>query len=140
MWKIARTAAAITGVLVVSATGVQAQLPIGIAIAPPPQPRVVPVPPAPGPDVVWIDGYWYPVGREYRWHDGYWTRPPYEGARWFVPRYDGERFYAGFWYGERGLVQHDHRWDRERDRDSHHDRRNAAVGRERSREAAAERR
>ena len=60
-----------------------AQISVGITIGPPPPARVVRVlPPTPGPEFVWIEGYWYPVGRHYRWHEGYWTRPPYPGARW----------------------------------------------------------
>jgi len=99
------------------------QVSIGIRIGPPPQPRVVRVlPPRPGPEFVWIDGYWYPVGRHYRWHEGYWTRPPYPGARWVVPHHDGERFFEGYWEGDRGRFEHDHRWDRDRERDSDRDR------------------
>jgi len=95
-----------------------AQVAIGIQIGAPPPPRVVAVlPDQPGPDFVWIGGYWYPVGGRYRWHEGYWSRPPYAGARWIGPRHDGERFYAGYWDGDHGRVEHDHRWDREHDRD-----------------------
>jgi hypothetical protein len=106
-----------------------AQFSIGIRIGAPPPPRVVRVlPPTPGPDFVWIQGYWYPVGGHYRWHDGYWSRPPYAGARWIGPRHDGERFYEGYWDGDRGHFEHDHHWDRDRDRrdrdryEDHHDR------------------
>jgi len=82
------------------------------------------VPVSPGPGFVWVQGYWYPVGPRYTWHSGYWTRVPYEGARWVAPRHDGERFYAGYWDGGRGRFEHDHRWDRERERDfDRHDRR-----------------
>jgi hypothetical protein len=106
-----------------------AQVSIGIRIGPPPPPRVVRVlPPTPGPEYVWIEGYWYPVGRHYRWHEGYWTRPPYAGAIWVVPHYDAARFFAGYWSGGHGRVEHDHHWDRDRDRDynrghdrNHHD-------------------
>jgi hypothetical protein len=98
-----------------------AQVSVGIRIGPPPQPRVVRVlPPTPGPEFVWIDGYWYPVGRHYKWHEGYWTRPPYSRARWVPPRHDGTQFYVGYWDGDRGRFEHDHHWDRDRDRD--HDR------------------
>ena len=102
-----------------------AQISIGIRIGPPPPPRVVRVlPPRPGPEFVWVAGYWYPVGNHYRWHAGYWTRPPYVGARWVVvPHHDGERYFAGFWVGDRGRIEHDHHWDRDRDfRENHHDR------------------
>ena len=102
-----------------------AQVSIGIVIGPPPEPRVVHVLPAqPGPEFVWVEGYWYPVGRHYKWHEGYWTRPPYEGAHWVTPRHDGERFFAGYWEGSRGRFEHDHRWDRDhgrRDHDRDHD-------------------
>jgi hypothetical protein len=94
------------------------QVSLGIRIGPPPAPRVLAVRPvAPGPDYAWIDGYWYPEGGRYRWHAGYWSRPPYAGAHWVGPRHDGERFYAGYWDGERGRFEHDHHWDRDRDRD-----------------------
>jgi hypothetical protein len=96
-----------------------AQVSIGVQIGPPPAPRVIRVPPPePGPEFVWIEGYWYPVGNHYKWHEGYWTRPPYGGARWIPPRHDGERFYAGYWSGDRGRFEHDHRWDRRKERDS----------------------
>ena len=99
-----------------------AQVSIGIRIGPPPPPRVLAVRPvAPGPGFVWIEGYWYVVGSRYRWHAGYWTRPPYEGARWVVPHHDGERFFAGYWDGAHGRIEHDHHWDRDRDRDYRHD-------------------
>src|ERR1700733_9231350 len=105
-----------------------AQVSLGIRIGRPPAPRVVRVRPAsPGPGYFWVDGYWYPVGGHYRWHDGYWSRPTYEGAHWVGPRYEGDQFYNGYWEGERGRVEHDHRWDKERDsrdynryRDDHH--------------------
>jgi hypothetical protein len=98
-----------------------AQVSIGIQIGAPPPPRVIAViPPTPGPDYVWIEGYWYPVGRHYRWHGGYWTLPPYLGARWIPPRHDGDRYFVGFWDGDRGRFDHDHHWDRDHDRD--HDR------------------
>ncbi|HLY59345.1 MAG TPA: YXWGXW repeat-containing protein [Terriglobia bacterium] len=94
------------------------QVSIGVRIGAPPAPRVIRVRPAsPGPDFVWIDGYWYPVGRHYRWHEGYWTRPPYAGYRWVAPRHDGEQYFAGYWDGDRGRVEHDHHWDRRRERD-----------------------
>ena len=97
---------------------VYAQVSIGIRIGPPPAPRVVRVRPvAPGRDYIWLDGYWYVERGRYRWHDGYWTRPPYEGAVWVGPRHDGAQFFAGYWDGARGRFDHDHRWDRERDRD-----------------------
>jgi hypothetical protein len=99
----------------------EAQVSVGIRIGPPPAPRAVrAIPRRPGPDFVWVEGYWYPVGRRYQWHNGYWTRPPYAGARWVGPRYEDGQFYAGFWDGGRGRIEHDHRWDRSRRRDSDH--------------------
>ena len=95
-----------------------AEVNFGIRIGPPPPPRVVRVRPvAPGPDYVWVDGYWYPVNGRYTWHEGYWSRPAYPAARWIAPRHDGERYYNGYWEGERGRIEHDHRWDRDRNRD-----------------------
>src|SRR5690349_11904574 len=83
--------------LLASTPAFAAQVNIGIQIGAPPRPRVVRVVQRrPGPEFIWINGYWYPVGRVYRWHDGYWTRPPYAGARWVAPRYDGRLFYVGY--------------------------------------------
>jgi hypothetical protein len=99
-------------------SGIGAQVSIGVRIGPPPAPRVVRVQPSsPGPGFVWVEGYWYPVEHHYRWHNGYWTRPPYEGARWVGPRHDGERFHDGYWDGEHGRLEHDHRWDHNKERD-----------------------
>jgi hypothetical protein len=97
-----------------------AQVSIGIRIGPPPAPRVVRVlPRRPGPEYAWIDGYWYVVGHKYKWHNGYWTRVPYEGARWVPPHHDGQLFFDGYWDGPRGRREHDHKWDRDHDRDYH---------------------
>ena len=71
---------------------------------------------------MWLEGYWYPVGNRYEWHNGYWARPPYSGARWVGPQYDGGRFFEGYWDGGRGRVEHNHRWDRTRNRDFDHGR------------------
>ena len=105
-------------ILLAAGSAFGAQVSVGIRIGPPPRPRVVRVLPVrPGPEYVWVQGYWHPVGRHYRWLPGYWTRPPYAGARWVVPHHDGHRFFAGYWEGERGRIEHDHRWDRDRNRD-----------------------
>ncbi len=98
-----------------------AQISLGISIGPPPPPREYVQPEAPAPGYVWVDGYWYPVGGRYRWHGGYWTRPPYEGAMWVGPHHDGARFFAGYWEGNRGRMEHDHRSDRNRNRDYRRD-------------------
>ena len=115
MWNSARTTALLALMLLAVASGVDAQVSIGIRIGPPPAPRVVRVQPRrPGPSHVWIEGYWYPVGKHYKWHNGYWTQPPYEGARWVTPHHDGQRYFAGYWEGDRGRLEHDHRWDRDK--------------------------
>jgi hypothetical protein len=107
-------------IVLTAGLGFGAQLSVGIRIGPPPPPRVLRVRPrAPGPDFFWVDGYWYPVNGRYVWHAGYWSRPPYPGAHWVGPRHEGGQFYAGFWDGPRGHFDHDHRWDRDRDRDFH---------------------
>jgi len=111
----------ILAIAMIAAGSLFAQVSLGIRIGPPPPPRVVVRPAAPGAGFVWVDGYWYPVSGHYRWHNGYWTRPPYEGAVWVGPRHDGERFFDGHWEGPHGVVAHDHRWDRDRDRDYGHD-------------------
>jgi hypothetical protein len=104
--------------LLAGVTAFGAQISIGIRIGPPPPPRAVRVlPPSPAPEFMWVEGYWYPVGRHYKWHEGYWTRPPYSGARWVAPHHDGEQFFAGYWDGDHGQLGHDHHWDRDRDRD-----------------------
>lgn len=90
---------------------------ISVRIGPPPTPRVERVIPSPGPGYVWVQGYWYPVNGHYRWHRGYWTRAPYEGANWIGPRYEGGEYFTGHWEGPRGRVEHNHKWDHERERD-----------------------
>ena len=108
----------LVAILLATGSAIHAQVSVGVVIGAPPPPRVVAVVPVrPGPEFVWVEGYWYPVGKRYRWHEGYWTRPPYEGARWVGPRHDGERYYAGYWEGEHGRVEHDHHWDKHHDRD-----------------------
>ena len=110
--------------LMAGASTSRAQVSFGINIGPPPQPRSYRVVPrSPGQGYIWIDGYWYPSGRRYKWHGGYYTRTPYAGARWVGPRYESHQYYAGYWEGDRGRVEHDHHWDRERnrDRDRYHD-------------------
>ena len=114
-------------VLLAGGIAVAADVNLGIRIGPPPAPRVLAVPASPGPGYTWVDGYWYPVGNHYKWHAGYYTRSPYEGARWVAPRYEGGMFYNGYWGGDRGRIEHDHRWDRDRyrdyrERDRDHDR------------------
>jgi hypothetical protein len=115
--KRALWTAALSALLFMPASSASAQVSIGIRIGEPPPPRVYRVPPRPAPDYVWIDGYWYPQGRRYVWHDGYWTRPPYESAYWVAPYHVGGQYYPGRWEGGRGIVAHDHRWDREKRRD-----------------------
>lgn len=105
----------LVAMLLTCGSGFAAQISIGIRIGPPPPPRVIRVlPPSPGPEFIWVGGYWYPAGNHYKWHNGYWTRPPYPMAHWVMPRHDGERYFAGYWDGERGRVEHDHRWDRDK--------------------------
>jgi hypothetical protein len=92
-----RTTAVFALLLLGIGSPAEAQVSIRIRIGPPPPPRVARVqPPSPGRNLVWIVGYWYPVGHHYKWHKGCWTRPPYEGARWIAPRYDRDRFYPGY--------------------------------------------
>ncbi len=99
------------------ASASHAQVSFGIRIGPPPAPRAYRVPPQPGPQYEWVEGYWYPSGSRYAWHNGYWTLPPYEGAYWVAPYYVGGQYFAGHWEGRRGVFEHNHRWDRSRDRD-----------------------
>jgi hypothetical protein len=94
-----------------------AQVNFRIRIGEPPPPVAYRVPPRPGPDYVWVEGYNYPVGGRWVWHDGYWTRPPYPDAYWVEPYYWGGHYYVGHWEGRRGVVRHDHRWDRSERRD-----------------------
>jgi hypothetical protein len=116
MRKILQTVA-VLGLLLISVSTAHAQVSFGIQIGEPPPPRAYRVPRQPGPDYVWVEGYWFPEGNRYQWHEGYWTRPPYEGAYWVQPYHDGRQYYAGRWEGSRGNVDHDHRWDRGRQRD-----------------------
>ena len=103
--------------LLVPAASANAQITIGVRIGEPPEPRVYRVPARPGPEFVWVEGYYYPERGHYVWHDGYWTRPPYEGAYWVQPYHFGGRYYPGRWEGERGIINHDHRWDKREERD-----------------------
>ena len=122
MNKFTKTAL-LAATLLLGVSALAAQISIGIQIGPPPPPRVVRVlPPTPGPEFIWVEGYWYPQGRHYRWHEGYWTQPPYPGCRWVRPHYEEGRFFAGYWDGDRGRVEHDHRWDRDHERDYRRDR------------------
>jgi hypothetical protein len=73
----------------------RAQVSVGIAIGAPPPPRAVYLQPA----------------------------SPHEGAYWVPPHHDREQFFVGYWAGDRGRIEHDHHWDRRRDRDREHDRR-----------------
>jgi YXWGXW repeat-containing protein len=109
----------VAALLFAGAAASRAQVSIGIQIGAPPPPRVLAVVPAtPGPNYVWIEGYWYPVGKHYHWHAGYWTLPPYAGARWIPPRHDGDRYFVGYWNGDHGRFEHDHHWDHEHERDN----------------------
>ena|SRR5213078_1105403 len=110
---------ALSSLLLIPASAAQAQVQFGINIGPPPQLRQSVVRPQPRPDNIWVDGYWYPVGSRYVWHAGYWTAAPYEGAYWNEPYYSGRQYIPGYWDGGRGRFEHDHRWDRAKDRDSH---------------------
>ena len=122
MGNFAKTTVLLGLMLLGVGSEVGAQVSIGIRIGPPPPPRVLRVlPRQPGAEFVWVDGYWYPVGRRYQWHNGYWTRPPYEGASWNGPHHDGGQFFEGYWGGDHGRRDHSHRWDRDRDRDGRHD-------------------
>jgi hypothetical protein len=111
---------AISASLLVPASAVQAQVSFGIQIGTPPAPRAYRVPPRPGPDYGWVEGYWYPQGSHYKWHDGYWTHPPYEGAYWVDPYHVGGQYFSGHWEDGRTHLAHDHRWDKNKDRDAHH--------------------
>jgi hypothetical protein len=110
----------IAAVLLADVSAFSAQISIGIRIGPPPPPRVVRVLPyRPRPDYVWVDGYWYPAGHNYKWHKGHWTRPPYPGAVWIVPHYDGSMYFSGFWSEPPGRFKHGHGRDHERELDGH---------------------
>jgi len=113
-------ALAISALLLAPATA-DAQVTFDVHIGPPPAPRAFKVPRQPGPEYVWIEGYQYPQGSRYKWHDGYWTRPPYAGAYWVQPYYAGGQYTAGRWEGGRGNVDHNHRWDKGKQRDERHD-------------------
>jgi hypothetical protein len=121
MRKVLHTVA-IAAMLLAPAAPSRAQVSFGIRIGqPPPPPRWYRVPPQPGPDYEWVEGYWYPESGRWIWHNGYWTRPPYEGAFWAAPYYDRGEYFDGRWEGARGSVNHNHEWDRSRQRDAGHD-------------------
>jgi hypothetical protein len=116
MRKLLQTLA-ISALLLAPASVAHAQISVGIRIGAPPPPRAYRVPRQLSPEMVWIEGYWYPQGNHYRWHDGYWTRPPYEGAYWVEPYHVRGEYFVGHWEGRQGDVAHDHRWDRDKQRD-----------------------
>ena len=103
--------------LLLAAGMVYGAVSVGISIGAPPPPRVIAIPASPGPGYTWVGGYWYPVSGRYVWHEGYWTRPPYVGAIWVGPHHDGRYFHDGYWNGPHGRIEHNHGWDRDRDRD-----------------------
>ena len=109
----------VSALILAPASVARAQVSVGINIGPPPQLRPSVVRPQPRPNNVWVDGYWYPVGSRYTWHAGYWTAAPYEGAYWNEPYYNGRQYIAGYWDGDRGRWDHDHRSDRDKQRDVH---------------------
>jgi hypothetical protein len=113
------TSAAFVALIVASSAAANAQVSVGIQIGTPPPPHAYRVPARPGPDYVWVEGYQYPVNGKYRWHDGYWTRPPYQGAYWVAPYHSGGRYYEGRWEGDHN-VNHNHKWDKSKDRDYNH--------------------
>ena len=120
MRKVLQTLA-ISTLLLVPASAANAQISFGIQIGQPPAPRAYRVPPQPGPDYVWVEGYQYPQGSQYRWHNGYWTRPPFAGAYWVEPYYVGGRYFAGQWEDGNRSMAHNHGWDRSRQRDERRD-------------------
>src|SRR5882672_12273456 len=94
---------AVLGLLFFAPSPAHAQVSFGLSFGtPPPPPRVYRVDPRPGPDHEWVEGYWYPNGRQWAWHDGYWTRPPYAGSYWVQPYWEGGRFFEGYWGTPRG--------------------------------------
>jgi hypothetical protein len=32
------------------------------------------------------------------------------------PHHDGQQFFEGYWDGDRGRINHDHKWDKGKDR------------------------
>jgi len=122
MRQLASTAVVLLVMSVGFGATTHAQVSVSIQIGQPPAPRVVHVapPPPPGPAFVWVQGYWYPVHNHYVWHDGYWTQPPYVGAHWVQPHYESQHYYYGHWDGDCGRVEHDHKWDKKKDRDYEH--------------------
>jgi hypothetical protein len=118
MRKLVQTLA-LSGLILASASAASAQVSFGVHIGPPPPAVGYRVPPQPGPEYVWIEGYQYPQGSHYKWHNGYWTRPPYQGAYWVEPYHSNGQYFAGRWEGRRGYVNHNHGWDKAKQRDDH---------------------
>jgi hypothetical protein len=84
-----------TSVFAAPAVGIGVGIELG---APPPPPHVRVVRPVmPGPGYVWVNGFYEPVGGQYRWREGYWASRPYPHAVWVAPRYSGHRYYGGYW-------------------------------------------
>jgi len=115
---IARTATLLALMLLTFGSAASAQISFGITIGAPPAPRVMRVQPRrPGADYVWVDGYWYAVGRKYTWHEGSWIRPPYAGASWVGPHHDGTQFFQGYWTGDQGRLEYNQKLKHQKSRD-----------------------
>jgi hypothetical protein len=107
------------GLLLLAAPHADAQVSFSFSFGePPPPPRVYRVPARPAPEFLWVEGYWYPANGHWSWHDGYWTRPPMPESYWVEPYWERGRYFEGYWATPRGQYDHDHRWDRDRGRDS----------------------
>jgi hypothetical protein len=116
--KHVRYASTVLGLFLMAVTPARAQVSFSFSFGtPPPPPRVYRVPAQPGPAYHWVEGYWYPLNGRWVWHDGYWTRPPFPDAYWVEPYWERGRYFEGYWNTPRGHYDHEHRWDRDHDRD-----------------------
>ena len=98
------------------------QISVVIGIAPPPIRVEAPPPPPPAPAMIWVPGYWAPVGPRYEWVAGRYEALPYEGAYWAAPRYvhgpDGWHYHKGYWVSHgRGHAYGHYKHDRDDDDD-----------------------
>lgn len=70
---------------------------------PPPTPRAESKPPAPGTDLVWVDGHYMPVEKEWRWVTGAWAKPATPISVWIPSRYNEKekKWFPGYWEPDR---------------------------------------
>jgi hypothetical protein len=89
--KVGLIAAGLSGLLLVPASRLRADVSVNIQLeGPPPPPRreVIVERERPGPDYVWVAGYWDGAPGHYTWAAGHWDRPPHPHSHWVEGRWE----------------------------------------------------